>query len=100
MELIPTENGLYCDEVWPHESSRRAFGFSTSILQFVVPFIIITFCYMKVCIKLKIVPSPSQEPNLLRRKKWNEKEPVEPTECSLPWSSSLELPGYQSISTI
>ncbi|GFY58326.1 neuropeptide Y receptor type 6 [Trichonephila inaurata madagascariensis] len=53
MALVPTEKGLYCDEVWPHESSRRAFGFSTSILQFVVPFIIITFCYLKVCIKLK-----------------------------------------------
>lgn len=53
MDLIPTESGLYCDEVWPYESSRKAFGFSTSILQFVVPFIIITFCYMKVCIKLK-----------------------------------------------
>ncbi|XP_054714394.1 prolactin-releasing peptide receptor-like [Uloborus diversus] len=55
MDLVPTESGeLYCDEVWPHESSRKAFGFSTSILQFVVPFIIITFCYMKVCIKLKM----------------------------------------------
>lgn len=53
MDLIPTDSGLYCDEVWPYESSRKAFGFSTSILQFVVPFIIITFCYMKVCIKLK-----------------------------------------------
>ncbi|GFT99372.1 neuropeptide Y receptor type 2 [Nephila pilipes] len=53
MALVPTEKGLYCDEVWPHESSRRAFGFSTSILQFVIPFIIITFCYLKVCIKLK-----------------------------------------------
>lgn len=53
MDLIPTDSGVYCDEVWPFESSRKAFGFSTSILQFVVPFIIITFCYMKVCIKLK-----------------------------------------------
>ncbi|XP_035210632.1 prolactin-releasing peptide receptor-like [Stegodyphus dumicola] len=53
MDLIPTEKGLYCDEVWPYESSRKAFGFSTSILQFVIPFFIITFCYMKVCIKLK-----------------------------------------------
>lgn len=53
MDLIPTDSGLYCDEIWPFESSRKAFGFSTSILQFVVPFIIITFCYMKVCIKLK-----------------------------------------------
>ncbi|XP_035233184.1 prolactin-releasing peptide receptor-like [Stegodyphus dumicola] len=53
MDLVPTEKGLYCDEVWPHESSRKAFGFSTSVLQFVIPFVIITFCYMKVCIKLK-----------------------------------------------
>ncbi|XP_067125781.1 prolactin-releasing peptide receptor-like [Centruroides vittatus] len=54
MNMVLADNGKwYCDEVWNSESNRRAFGFSTSILQFVVPFIIITFCYMRVCGKLR-----------------------------------------------
>ncbi|KAI1287370.1 Neuropeptide Y receptor type 2 [Halotydeus destructor] len=50
---IPENGKLYCEEVWPKEASRKAFGFSTSVLQFVIPFIIISFCYMKVCLKLR-----------------------------------------------
>ncbi|XP_015792349.1 prolactin-releasing peptide receptor-like [Tetranychus urticae] len=42
-----------CDEFWPVEESRKAFGFSTSVLQFVIPFTIITFCYIRVCGKLR-----------------------------------------------
>ncbi|XP_067125803.1 prolactin-releasing peptide receptor-like [Centruroides vittatus] len=53
MNMLADNGKWYCDEVWPSESNRRAFGFSTSILQFVVPFIIITFCYMRVCGKLR-----------------------------------------------
>lgn len=54
MELMPDEDGqLFCEEMWPREESRKAFGFSTSVLQFVIPFIIISFCYMKVCFKLR-----------------------------------------------
>ncbi|CAN7937360.1 unnamed protein product, partial [Ixodes hexagonus] len=43
----------YCEEKWPDEESRRTFSFSTSTLQFVVPFGIISFCYMRVCCKLR-----------------------------------------------
>ena len=39
--------------MWSHEEFRIAFGFSTSILQFVIPFIIISFCYMRICEKLR-----------------------------------------------
>ncbi|CAL1271307.1 unnamed protein product [Larinioides sclopetarius] len=53
MVLVNTENGIYCDEVWPHESSRKAFAVLTLILQFVIPFIIIIFCYLNVCIDIK-----------------------------------------------
>jgi len=53
MELIPENGQLFCEEMWPRDESRKAFGFSTSVLQFVIPFIIISFCYMKVCFKLR-----------------------------------------------
>jgi len=42
----------YCEEVWPHQDSRITFGVCTSILQFIIPFVIITFCYIKICTKL------------------------------------------------
>ncbi|XP_067129464.1 prolactin-releasing peptide receptor-like [Centruroides vittatus] len=53
MDHLTGDGRHYCDEVWPHESIRRTFGFSTSILQFVIPFIIISFCYLRVCLKLR-----------------------------------------------
>lgn len=52
MGIIPSESRLYCDEEWPFDESRKAFGISTSVLQFVIPFFIITFCYVRVCGKL------------------------------------------------
>lgn len=42
----------YCDENWPSDETRKTFGISTTILQFVIPFVIITFCYVRVCGKL------------------------------------------------
>lgn len=53
MELNQGADVFYCEEVWPQEESRKAFGFSTSVLQFVIPFTIISFCYMRVCSKLR-----------------------------------------------
>lgn len=59
MQLNPVENEdeqivLYCDENWPQEGviNARVFGGITSTLQFIIPFVIITFCYIKVCGKL------------------------------------------------
>ncbi|KAI2798198.1 hypothetical protein BLOT_013316 [Blomia tropicalis] len=52
---IPETGGeaiFYCDERWPYDGTRKMFGISTTILQFVIPFIIITFCYVQVCGKL------------------------------------------------
>ncbi|XP_017461150.1 PREDICTED: prolactin-releasing peptide receptor-like, partial [Rhagoletis zephyria] len=43
---------LYCDEQWPGDSVRLSYTVLTSILQFVVPLLIIGFCYTKVCGKL------------------------------------------------
>ncbi|XP_031785758.1 prolactin-releasing peptide receptor isoform X3 [Nasonia vitripennis] len=42
----------YCEENWPDEQFRRTFSLLTSVLQFVVPFIVIAFCYICVSIRL------------------------------------------------
>lgn len=41
-----------CEEHWPSEPFRKVFSSLTSILQFVVPFFVIAFCYVCVSIKL------------------------------------------------
>jgi len=42
----------YCEEAWPTENSRQIYGALTASMQFVLPFIIIAFCYIKVSLKL------------------------------------------------
>lgn len=42
----------YCEEHWPSQRFRMLFSSFTSILQFVVPFCVIAFCYICVSIKL------------------------------------------------
>jgi len=41
-----------CEENWPGESFRQLYGALTASMQFVLPFIIIAFCYIKVSLKL------------------------------------------------
>lgn len=54
MTIYPIDSDiLYCSENWGSEESRYAFGFTTSTLQFVIPFGIISFCYIRVCLKLR-----------------------------------------------
>lgn len=66
VELIPfDEEVLFCDEKWPFEESRRAFSLTTSVLQFVIPFIIISYCYYRVCAKLSGKMTFIQFPSLL-----------------------------------
>lgn len=43
---------IYCAEQWPSDQIRKAFGAVTTIMQFVLPFIVMAFCYTCVCIKL------------------------------------------------
>ncbi|CAB3259609.1 unnamed protein product [Arctia plantaginis] len=43
---------LFCAEKWPSDQIRKAFGAVTTIMQFVVPFIVMAFCYTCVSIKL------------------------------------------------
>ncbi|XP_046383225.1 prolactin-releasing peptide receptor [Ischnura elegans] len=42
----------YCNEHWPSESSRQVFGALTASMQFVIPFFVITYCYIRVSLRL------------------------------------------------
>ncbi|GAB0098112.1 neuropeptide F receptor [Sergentomyia squamirostris] len=42
----------FCEEDWPSEQWRKVYGALTSLLQFAIPLVIITFCYVCVSIKL------------------------------------------------
>ncbi|KAJ8978570.1 hypothetical protein NQ317_012094 [Molorchus minor] len=42
----------FCDENWPTEEGRRTFGAITTAMQFMIPFLIMAFCYICVSIKL------------------------------------------------
>ncbi|XP_049874599.1 neuropeptide Y receptor type 2-like [Pectinophora gossypiella] len=46
------EQDIYCIEKWPSDQIHKAFGAVTTIMQFVVPFIVMAFCYTCVSIKL------------------------------------------------
>lgn len=46
------EPHTYCEEHWPNERFRKFFSSITSILQFVVPLFVITFCYTCISIRL------------------------------------------------
>ncbi|XP_066589469.1 prolactin-releasing peptide receptor-like isoform X2 [Prorops nasuta] len=45
-------NANFCEENWPTEDFRRVFGAVTSTMQFIVPFLVVTFCYVRVWIRL------------------------------------------------
>lgn len=43
---------VFCAEKWPSDQIRKAFGAVTTIMQFVIPFIVMAFCYTCVSVKL------------------------------------------------
>ncbi|KAI9557602.1 putative sNPF receptor [Daphnia sinensis] len=45
-------NVTYCEESWTLDSDRQIYGAVTSVMQFVVPFVIMAFAYTKVSLKL------------------------------------------------
>lgn len=51
-ELPATNSITYCEENWPTERYRKVFGSVTTILQFVLPFVIISICYIWISLKL------------------------------------------------
>ncbi|XP_057655994.1 prolactin-releasing peptide receptor-like [Diorhabda carinulata] len=55
VKLVPSERNkekYFCDENWPTEDWRRAFGGITTAMQFFIPFLIMAYCYICVSIKL------------------------------------------------
>lgn len=50
--IINYENRTFCEENWDNKSYRLAYGAITSVMQFVVPFIIMAFAYTSVSLKL------------------------------------------------
>ncbi|XP_043287537.1 prolactin-releasing peptide receptor-like isoform X2 [Venturia canescens] len=46
------ESNTFCEEKWPSDYFRMIFSSMTTILQFVVPFFVIAFCY--VCVSMKL----------------------------------------------
>lgn len=49
---ITNKTWTYCEESWPSDRSRKIFGVFTSILQFLIPFLVIAICYTCVSIRL------------------------------------------------
>lgn len=46
------EYEYYCEEDWPTEYYRKVYGSITTTLQFLLPFLIVTFCYVCVSVRL------------------------------------------------
>lgn len=46
------ESVNYCEEFWPTEFIRKVFSLFTTVMQFVIPFIIILFCYVMISIRM------------------------------------------------
>ncbi|XP_066942819.1 prolactin-releasing peptide receptor-like [Macrobrachium rosenbergii] len=52
MGQVEFQQKFYCEELWPSELFRQVFSGFTAIMQFVVPFIIILYCYVKISIRM------------------------------------------------
>lgn len=53
MQLMgDTESLMVCEENWPAEQYRKVFGAITMVLQFLLPFFIISICYVWISVKL------------------------------------------------
>lgn len=52
MKVANINDTKYCEEHWPSEKIRKIFSSTTSTLQFVLPFVIIAFCYILVSVRL------------------------------------------------
>ena len=45
-------DNYYCEEFWPSEATRRVFSLCTTITQFVIPFVIILYCYVMISVRM------------------------------------------------
>ncbi|KRY87388.1 Neuropeptide Y receptor type 1 [Trichinella pseudospiralis] len=44
--------GYFCDETWPNLEARQAYGSVVLVLQFIIPLIVITFCYASISLRV------------------------------------------------
>lgn len=57
----------YCEEDWPTEYYRKVYGSITTTLQFLLPFFIVTFCY--VCVSVRLNDRAKTKPGAKTTKK-------------------------------
>ncbi|XP_049809271.1 prolactin-releasing peptide receptor-like [Schistocerca nitens] len=50
--LRSDRRAFYCEEYWPTERARQVYGALTATVQFALPFLVVTFCYVRVSVKL------------------------------------------------
>lgn len=60
-----------CTEAWSSEWDRRVYGTIMSISQFIIPFFIIAFCYIKVSLKLNDRAKLKPGSKNARREEWD-----------------------------
>lgn len=58
---------LYCEEDWPSEGYRKIYGSITTIMQYLFPFCIISFCY--VCVSIRLNDRAKTKPGAKTTKK-------------------------------
>ncbi|KHN84095.1 Neuropeptide Y receptor type 1 [Toxocara canis] len=54
IELYPGVCGEFCTEHWPNDSSRRAYTMVVLVSQFVIPFIVMAFCYASIFARFRV----------------------------------------------
>lgn len=61
------EDRYICEELWPHEYYRKIFGGLTTTMQFIIPFLLIAFCY--ICVSLRLKDRAKNKPGSKNSKK-------------------------------
>ncbi|XP_071052915.1 prolactin-releasing peptide receptor-like [Onthophagus taurus] len=56
----PNDTKYFCEENWPEEQYRKLFGGITTLMQFVIPFFLIAFCY--ICVSLRLNDRAKSKP--------------------------------------
>ena len=52
MDEVLLAGVLYCEEFWPSETIRRIFGGCTAAMQFLIPFVVILYCYVRISCRM------------------------------------------------
>lgn len=62
-----SEPKYFCEEDWPKEDYRKIFGGLTTMMQFVIPFFMMAFCY--ICVSLRLNDRARSKPGSKNSKK-------------------------------